>query len=39
MRREDFEDLAEADILELIADKELDEDDLLNMINEKNKPD
>ncbi|XP_017789938.1 PREDICTED: tigger transposable element-derived protein 1-like [Habropoda laboriosa] len=31
-----FEDFAEADIVELMADKELDEDDLVDMVNETN---
>lgn len=36
---EGFEDLAEADIEEIMADEELDEDDLVNMIHETNKRD
>ncbi|XP_017797049.1 PREDICTED: tigger transposable element-derived protein 1-like, partial [Habropoda laboriosa] len=33
---EGFEDFAEADIVELMAGKELDEDDLVDMVNETN---
>ncbi|KAG7196833.1 hypothetical protein KM043_017594 [Ampulex compressa] len=33
---EGFEDFAEADIVELMEDKELDEDDLVDMVNETN---
>lgn len=33
--REGLEYLAEADIEELMADEELDENDLINMVNEK----
>lgn len=36
---EGFEDLSEADIEEIIADEELNEDDLINMIHETNKHD
>ncbi|GIY36470.1 hypothetical protein CEXT_653991 [Caerostris extrusa] len=36
MGRGDFKDFAEADIVELMADKELDEDDLIGMVNKTN---